>query len=954
MASDIEEILGKRGFLHNAPNSSSLPSPEQLVGKVIIKSKRPESLLDGATVLNDDFDDEIRALVPPTFADYDSEDDVKENVIGFNSIGSVKAQSYTQKLTADQLFQIAKKEASEASGAAFAAQNNLIDCKKLAIHMQNHRDALLRDIGMSYNDLKKKREHDAANSINEYADEGTEVELLEDRIRVKEGASRAVQIAQLFSESVEESRLLDNAARAEARSEAELFEMARGDLTDKEILLAEAKEALQDVLKRKQDSLEASDRALAEARSNREYANNAKNRVAAVTALLDKSHDQAVSSETVAGTADAEAKISEQRARDAEARAEKARASAESERKSAEKETKLEDDLDAQLVTTHKKLIEAKNAVKAARERADDAVCRAEKVTDEIREAKSSPRHQHINETTSSNGLDDEKSIESFANQKSKERRLYIDQMENALTDKLSCEAKARRLENIIEDLKRKTKLQAKVAAVARRQADHADQLADQLEEHALEEREAANLRQAARAKAKLGVKSSDDVLTSTEAQLVEAERASAEANDLAVESRLRAEELAKEAEAMQDSSSFEENVRAAQKSRDLAYSVYESAKESKEEADERAAKAKQVHETNCLNMSNLERDAMAELLHRESAQQAEVLAMSACENAKAQHDQIKILEVKYSEARALVTEKEGALEIAKRYKEKKSRVQPISPTMAKLTLLHSSKLRNWEKSNMLPKWNVHSLSDNMIIERAEKGVDEWREWVHYNSDHFSRTFPSSTTSNYNPLLPWAMGCQFVSLNFIDNDDYIFLNDGRFRVNGNQGYVLKPEYLCGNEKDSPSADDVFNCNHPRKLNIRILSGYCLPKPISAEKKGQRRSVNPFVRVTLYDGSPATFLPPQSFTTQIVHGNGMNPVWNSDAFHCSCLNPSVGMLLFSVYDRCDVTNADLLISASAVPVSCIREGFRCVPMYDSNNTRSGAMKFASLFIYVKVF
>jgi len=936
MASDIQDILVNRGLLYHSFNDSPFPSPEQLIGKVIIKSKRAESLHDTSVVLNDDFDDELRNLEPME-PDYDSDDDLKENVIGFNSWGSIKSPDTTQKYSSEQLYQIAKREALEANAAVQIAQNNLNDSKSTAKQMRNHADALLRDIGMTFEELKEKRENELLRSANDFSDEGTEVELLDDKIQVKEETSRAVKLARLFSESVEESRLLYNAAKAEARSEAELFDMAREDLTDKEIILAEAKEVLQKVSKRKRDLKDAAERALAEARSNREYAINAENRVAAVKALLDKSQSQAMSSETVAGTADAEAQISEQRARDAEARAAKARSVAEEERKLAEKETKLEDNLDAQLVTAHKKLLEAKSSVAAARERADEAVMRTEKLNDEIREAKSSLSHQHNEDVE----------------EKCEERKFYIDQMENALTEKLSREAKTRRLENIIEDLKRKAKVQAKVAAAARKQADQSMSIADQLEEHALEEREAANLRQAARTKANLVVVSSDAVLTSTETQLAEAERAASEASDLAAECRVKADQLAREVDAIEDPRTYEENVNVAQKNRDIAFSVYESALESKEEADQRAAKAKQVHETNCLKMSNLERDAMAELLQRESAHQAEVMTMGACENARAMSERVAINEDECHEAMKFAAEKERALKFALRYREKKRRVQPISPSMANITLIHSAKLRSWGKSKALPSSTLHSVPENMIVERAERGMEEWKSWVDFNRNHFTRTYPSSNARNYNPVLPWAMGCQFVSLNFSSQDDFILLNDGRFRANGNQGYVLKPEYLC----DNGLVEDVFNCNHPRKINIRVLSGRCLPKPpanIYSKSGPQRLSVNPIVRITLYDGSPATLLKPPTFSTHVIRDNGLNPVWNEeDLATFECLNPSVGILLFKVYDHCEVTKTDVLIGASAIPVTCMREGFRCVSLYDSNNTRGGAMRFASLFVHVQM-
>jgi hypothetical protein len=646
-----------------------------------------------------------------------------------------------------------------------------------------------------------------------------------------------------------------------------------------------------------------------------------------------------VSSETVAGTADAEAKISEQRASEAEARAKKARANAENDRIKAEKETKLEDDIEAQLIEAHNKLKTSREAVSAAQERADDAVAQADKLANEMREAKAVYH-------------DDEESLAesiTVADQKSKARRKYMGQMERALTDKLGLETNTRKVENKIEDLQRKANLQAKVAASARRQADHSMSVAYQLEEHALEEREAANLRQAARVNAKRGVESSDAVLTSTETQLTEAEKAAADARTLALASREKAEQLSKAAESLQDVAPLEESVRLAQEIRDEASLVYARATESKDEALEKAAKAKQVHETNCVNLATLERDAMAELLHKESVQQAELLAITACENAMALRNQVEKLSNAHAQAVELAVSKSDALKLATRYKEKRRRAQPVSSSLAKFTALHSTRHRNWEKSFDLPNNAMHSIPIAKVVEKAEKGKQEWKRWVEFTRTHLIRTYPESASKNYNPVLPWALGCQFVSMNFLRNK-FLLLNDGRFRENGGQGYVLKPEYLCNATEDTRQIDSPLNVVHPKQLSIRVLSGFCLPRP--SEKKSSSIS-NPFVKVTLYDASPSVLLPSPVFRTHVVEGNGLNPVWMQDAATFSCLAPSIAMVQFVVYDHCYVTKTDLFVGASAMPVSCMREGYRCVSLFDSNNARSGAMKHASLFIKVKI-
>lgn len=940
MAKNIESIFGTQGFLYRPDPkltpTSALPSPADLIGKVVIKSKRAVS--GKTTVLNDDFDDENRTAAASESEGYDSEDDVYNNVVAFTSSGSIKTDA-KNNVKYEQLFKTAKHDATEANANAKSLSIQYDDATRRAVQAKNHADALLRDIGMSYEELKKKR----VSGADHAAEEGTEIvfdgeaAFDEDKVVVKGAENKAAEIAAAFAENVEESRLVFSAASAEARSETELFEIAQQDLAEMEMILAEAKEALDEVSNRNRRLTEAAERGLAEARSNREYADNAESRVAAVKALLDKSHDQAVSSETVAGTADAEAKISEERACEAEARAQKARTKADNEKKKANKESKKEDELEEKLESNRNVQNELAEAISSAQQRADNAVATSDKLTDEIREIKSG-----------SFGSDEKK----VADRKLKERQSYMKKMDVALAEKLALEKELREAETEFEDLRRNVKLQAKAAAAAHKQADQLGFIADQLEDHALEEREAANLRNTACAKAKQSVKNYDAVLTSTETQLSEAERAAKEARELANVSREKADQLIKDAdEGVQDTSSLEEDVSNAQIDCDAFQSAYDLAKESKEKAVWRAAEARLAHEKNCLNLASLERDAMSELLQKEHAQQAELLAVNACENAKALAGIANDLKGDLEEAKAVAAEKAGALTIATRFKEKKRRVQPISQSLSKLTLLHSCNHRTWAKSMKKPNWTVHNFSDHKIVKTAEVGKEEWTKMVEFNKNHFSRAYPPSSSRNYNPLLPWAMGCQFASMNFTRNK-FMLLNDGRFRENGNTGYVLKPEYLCSDSLGD--LDDAMGCHLPRKVTIRILSGFCLPKSMDIMPGIQKRTINPFVVVTLYDGSPASLLPPPTFSSGVVKGNGLNPVWNEDeAASFTCLNPALGIVSFAVYDHDDVSKKDLFIGSAAIPVRCIREGYRCVSLFDSNNSRSGAMKFASLFVNVKM-
>lgn len=242
---------------------------------------------------------------------------------------------------------------------------------------------------------------------------------------------------------------------------------------------------------------------------------------------------------------------------------------------------------------------------------------------------------------------------------------------------------------------------------------------------------------------------------------------------------------------------------------------------------------------------------------------------------------------------------------------------------------------------------------DNMLSFNETKGRRLCRnqvnreEWVQYNETHLSRVYPSGSrmdSSNFSPITGWSSGCQLMALNFQTNDIARRLNDGRFQQNGNCGYVLKPNLLT----------DVTT-SRALTLTIKILTGTCLPKP-NESKRGE--CIDPYVEIGLYDiplnGGKETVT--QHYTKHESQ-NGFNPIFSS--IHVDTLanfkfrvqNPDVAMLQFSVFDR-DVTSDDF-VGSSSVPVSCIREGYRSVQIYDANNKRNGAFECASLLVEVTI-
>lgn len=263
-----------------------------------------------------------------------------------------------------------------------------------------------------------------------------------------------------------------------------------------------------------------------------------------------------------------------------------------------------------------------------------------------------------------------------------------------------------------------------------------------------------------------------------------------------------------------------------------------------------------------------------------------------------------------------------------------------VAPELARLTLFHGTKLNTWEESTKSPTYHMHSFSENKVRSRCRH--KESFQWIVYNQTHMSRTYPAGSrvdSSNYSPLLAWSNGCQMVALNFQTPDAFLRLNDGRFRENGNCGYVLKPPSLM-------LKGDFDPVSSPVRLSIRILSGNCLPKP-----RGNRQGdcIDPYVKVSVFDVKNEEKETITSYPTSTVQANGFFPIWGQEKFSFIVDNWAVAMLQFTVFDK----SKDEFIASASIPISCLRRGIRSVKLFDATNTRSGAFDFASLLAEIKI-
>lgn len=382
------------------------------------------------------------------------------------------------------------------------------------------------------------------------------------------------------------------------------------------------------------------------------------------------------------------------------------------------------------------------------------------------------------------------------------------------------------------------------------------------------------------------------------------------------------------------------------------AQSNFEEAQQSSRWARARLVEANNVLAENADILYEAKRNA-AQREHRVNAEQTlKENALKAYKSMQVLEKEAKDAKVRASELRTVAAEKAAAYRRALDYKHRRSMLREISPSFAKLTLLTSSKFRYFEESLVQPVNEMLNLSEGRILQIVAAGDENQHNQLNeFSKTHLTRVFPSrhkklrKHSQNFNPVLPWSMGCQIVAMNQQNSDAFILVNDGRFRANGSCGYVLKPNHLI-----QPQGR-LFNRPAPPKISSRwqfkILSGYNLP---TIRRKTGSGSLNPRVRVTLYDGGGED---PVVYVTKTVENNGLNPVWDeSDGVTFDSIKfPDSAIVMFSVWDFVSEATENF-IAAAAIPLSCMREGYRSVPLFDVEHMRCGAHAFTSLLVHAK--
>ncbi|XP_045155404.1 1-phosphatidylinositol 4,5-bisphosphate phosphodiesterase delta-3, partial [Echinops telfairi] len=284
--------------------------------------------------------------------------------------------------------------------------------------------------------------------------------------------------------------------------------------------------------------------------------------------------------------------------------------------------------------------------------------------------------------------------------------------------------------------------------------------------------------------------------------------------------------------------------------------------------------------------------------------------------------------------------EEEEEEEEAETTEQKPRWAKQISPELSALAVYcHATPLKSLRPDvEQAQPCQVSSLSER----KAKRLIREaGNSFVRHNSHQLTRVYPLGlrmNSANYSPQEMWNAGCQLVALNFQTPGYEMDLNAGRFLINGQCGYVLKPACLRQpNTTFDPECPGPFRTT----LTIQVLTAQQLPK-LKAEKASS--IVDPLVRVELH-GVPADCSRKE---TNYVLNNGFNPRWDQ-TLQFQLRAPELALVRFVVEDY-DATSPNDFVGQFTLPLTSLKQGYRHIHLLSKDGA---SLAPATLFVHIRM-
>ena len=253
---------------------------------------------------------------------------------------------------------------------------------------------------------------------------------------------------------------------------------------------------------------------------------------------------------------------------------------------------------------------------------------------------------------------------------------------------------------------------------------------------------------------------------------------------------------------------------------------------------------------------------------------------------------------------------------------EKSVKEKCMSLQLKKLLVFYGIKLNILASRSI---FNISSVKETIFEKLVKESPEALQDFLR---KYCIRVYPASTrvdSSNYDPMDGFNYGAQMVALNVQTPDLPLMIYMSRFQENGGSGcgYLLKPE--CLRKKYLKQFNSICKI-----LCVEVISGQQL-RPENEEDI--RDVVDPYVEVFLR-GIPADEKENSVvFKSKVVQNNGFHPIFQLNCqFKLNC--PDLAVIVFRVFDE-EVAVKDMRIGWNSIAVSCLRTGYRIIPLLNSN-------------------
>lgn len=201
-------------------------------------------------------------------------------------------------------------------------------------------------------------------------------------------------------------------------------------------------------------------------------------------------------------------------------------------------------------------------------------------------------------------------------------------------------------------------------------------------------------------------------------------------------------------------------------------------------------------------------------------------------------------------------------------------------------------------------------------------------ELIRFHQRHLSLVY-NFVLEETNEMLLYQTGAQ---INYFHpngcQDLAVLANFSKFQENGgcNSGFLLKPaSFLQEVFMEESKTTEVYKAK--MFLNITILSASQL------KSSENNKPVSPFIEIGL-KGCDFDEQNNKIYRTKTVLNNGFNPIFDDNVLcEFSICQPELTVVYFQVWDQGHELEESRLLGWYAVPVNCIRGGFRVVPLRD---------------------